>query len=364
MAEAKRKTAVVLFNLGGPEDQASVRGFLFNLFRDKAIIALPGPARLALAALISTLRAKTARANYALMGGGSPLLAETRAQADALTFHLKMGGPDRAMPDRDWRVFIGMRYWRPYVADAAREAAAWGAQDVVLLPLYPQFSTTTTGSSFTEWRRVWKKAGAKDASVHAICCYPDSAGLADAYAHLIRQAWIDAGAPDDTRLLFSAHGLPEATVARGDPYPDHVAHTVAAIRARLPEFADAQICYQSRVGPMKWIGPSTEEEVARAAREGKAILVCPVAFVSDHVETLVELDIEYRAVAEREGARAYIRVPAVGTHPDFIAALSGLVRRALSTPPGVVPGDPARVCTAAEKGCPLRAAAHGRRRAA
>src|SRR5690606_33900497 len=178
MAEAKTKTAVVLFNLGGPDDQASVRPFLFNLFRDKAIIALPGAARLPLAFLISTLRKKSAQANYALMGGGSPLLKETQAQADALTFQLKMRAPER-----EWRVFTAMRYWKPYVADAARAVADWGADEIVLLPLYPQFSTTTTGSSLTEWRRRWSGA----APVRAICCYPEDAGFADAYAELIRK---------------------------------------------------------------------------------------------------------------------------------------------------------------------------------
>jgi ferrochelatase len=349
MAEAARKKiAVVLFNLGGPDNQADVRPFLFNLFRDKAIIALPAPARLSIAFLVSTLRTKTARANYALMGGGSPLLAETQAQADALAGQLALRAPDC-----DWRVFIGMRYWAPYVADAARAVADWGADEAVLLPLYPQYSTTTTGSSLAEWRRVWKGAPA-----HAVCCYPDCTGLADAYAQLTREAWLQAGAPPNTRLLFSAHGLPEATVARGDPYPHHVARTAAAIAHRLPEFSDTQICYQSRVGPMKWIGPSTDAEISRAAREGKTILVCPLAFVSDHVETLVELDIEYRHIAERDGAAAYIRVPTPRTHPEFIGALAALALHSLAAP-GVQPGTLSRVCSAIESGCILRAAAKG-----
>src|SRR5690606_17854628 len=136
------------------------------------------------------------------------------------------------------------------------------------------------------------------------------------------------------RLLFSAHGLPEATVARGDPYPGHVERSAAAIAARLPEFPDTLICYQSRVGPMKWIGPATDEVIAETARAGRAMLVCPIAFGPEHVETLVELDIEYRARAEKEGAAAYIRVPAVGVHPDFIASLADLILRGT---PGVAP---------------------------
>ncbi len=349
-----RKTAIVLFNLGGPDRQEDVRPFLFNLFRDKAIIALPGAARLPLAALISSLRAKSARANYALMGGGSPLLKETEAQAGALKAHLQARAEEHpAAPARDWRVFIAMRYWRPFVAETAKAVRDWGAEDVVLLPLYPQFSTTTTGSSLAEWARVFDGAAAP--GVHGVCCYPEAPGLADAWAELIRAAWRAAGAPSDPRLLFSAHGLPEATVARGDPYPGHVARTAAAIAARLPEFTDTQICYQSRVGPMQWIGPSTEHEIARAAREGKSILVCPLAFVSEHVETLVELDIEYRAIAEKEGAPAYVRVPAPGDHPRFIAALADLVLRSLDAP-GLIPGELAHVCPAACI-CPQRRAA-------
>ncbi len=344
MAEGRPKTAVVLFNLGGPDGQADVRPFLFNLFRDPAIIGALGPVRLGLAWLISTLREKSAQANYALMGGGSPLLPETEAQAGALTALLAARAPDR-----EWRVFIGMRYWRPFVEDAAAAVRAWGPDEIVLAPLYPQYSTTTTGSSLTAWEKAWPDSGARGA-----CCYPDAAGLAEAHAEAIREAWRKGGSPENPRLLFSAHGLPEATVKRGDPYPDHVARTAAAISARLPEFPDTQICYQSRVGPMKWIGPSTEDEIMRASREGRAILICPIAFVSEHVETLVELDIEYRAIAEAEGASAYMRAATPGVHPAFIGALADLVLGERGAAPGLSPADLSRVCPAADKGCPLR----------
>lgn len=343
--DSRPRTAVVLFNLGGPDDQESVRPFLFNLFKDPAIIAAPGPVRLGLAWLISTLRDKSARANYALMGGGSPLLPETEAQARALTNTL-----NARAPDREWGAFIAMRYWKPFVKDAAEAVRAFAPDEIVLLPLYPQFSTTTTGSSLTEWNRVWDSQA--DVRSRGVCCYPDVKGLADAYADLIRSSWLEAGSPDNVRVLFSAHGLPEATVARGDPYPDQVALTAAEISMRLPEFADTQICYQSRVGPMKWIGPATEEEITRAAHEGKTVLVCPIAFVSEHVETLVELDIEYRAIAEAEGAAGYIRAPAVGTHPRFIEALADLV---LGTGEGLRPANPAVRCNGGIAGCPLRA---------
>jgi (E)-4-hydroxy-3-methyl-but-2-enyl pyrophosphate reductase len=192
------RLAVVLFNLGGPDGPDAVRPFLFNLFKDPAIIGAPAPVRYPLAAFISTTRAKGARANYALMGGGSPLLPETRAQAEALEAELA-----RALPGQESRVFIAMRYWKPFAAETAREVAAFGPDEIVLLPLYPQFSTTTTESSLKDWTRAYRGPGRS----RTVCCYPISSGLAEAHARAIRGVWEAAGRPAGVRLLFSAHGV-------------------------------------------------------------------------------------------------------------------------------------------------------------
>jgi ferrochelatase len=346
------RLAVVLFNLGGPDGPDAVRPFLFNLFRDKAIIGAPAPVRYPLAAFISSTRAKGARANYALMGGGSPLLPETRKQAEAL--QAALGG---ARPGDEVRVFVAMRYWKPFADETARDVAAFAPDDVVLLPLYPQFSTTTTESSLKDWNKTYRGPGQS----RTVCCYPVSDGLAEAHANAIRGVWEAAGRPAGVRLLFSAHGLPERVVAGGDPYQAQVEATAAAVAARLPELEDWKISYQSRVGPLKWIGPSTDDEIRRAGAEGVGVLVSPIAFVSEHVETLVELDHEYAELAHEAGCPVWLRAPAPGTDPHFIAALAGAVDRALARAGGVAP-DGNWTCGAAFGRCPCRETQAGARR--
>ncbi|HAQ36384.1 MAG: ferrochelatase [Maricaulis sp.] len=338
-----RRIAVVLFNLGGPDGPDDVRPFLRNLFRDPAIIAAPGPIREALAWFISATRAKSAKANYALMGGGSPLRPETEEQAAALTAALAS-----SRPDNDIRCFIAMRYWHPFIEETVADVKAFAPDETVLLPLYPQFSTTTTGSSLTQWRRT----GGGPARI--VCCYPQEAGFIDAYVRQIRETWIAAGQPDNARLLLSAHGLPEKIIDAGDPYQWQVEQSCAAIAAALPELADWQVCYQSRVGPLKWIGPATDDAIADAARAGKHIIVVPVAFVSEHIETLVELDIEYAELAQEHGAAGYDRVPAVRVAPEFVAGLAGLVEAALDGPAGLKPPGGVPICPAAHSQCPCR----------
>jgi ferrochelatase len=310
------RLAVVLMNLGGPDSLQAVRPFLFNLFKDPAIISLPAAARYPLAGLIAGARARSARANYAVMGGASPLLKETQAQAVALEARLS---------DRNAKVFIAMRYWRPLTEDAAREVAAWAPDEVVLLPLYPQYSASTTGSSVAAWRAAWRGRG----RLHEIRSYPAMPGLVEAHAARIRQAWDRAGRPQRLRLLFSAHGLPQRQVDAGDPYQREVEATCAAIAERLQWPWDWRICYQSRVGPMKWLGPYTTEAIGQACSEGMGVLIDPVAFVSEHVETLVELDRDYAELARRQGCPAYVRAAAVGTHAAFIDGLAELVTAAL-----------------------------------
>ncbi|HXQ12671.1 MAG TPA: ferrochelatase [Caulobacteraceae bacterium] len=346
-AEAPRRIAVVLFNLGGPDGPGAVRPFLFNLFRDPAILTLPAIARYPLAALIAALRAPLASRNYGRIGGASPLLAETEQQARALKGRLAV-----EMPDATVEVVIAMRYSRPFSRQAAAKVAAFAPDEIVLLPLYPQFSTTTTGSSLAAWRAAYRGGG----RARAVCCYPLAARLAQAHAERVEAAWTAAGRPAPVRLIFSAHGLPEQVVAAGDPYQAQVEATAATVVDRLGEVLDWRIAYQSRVGPMTWLGPTTLEAIEEAIAEGLGVIVCPIAFVSEHVETLVELDHDYRLRAEALGCPAYVRAPALGVAEAFIEALAGLVREALARPGGAGPGS-TFTCAARWSKCPARRAA-------
>jgi ferrochelatase len=335
------KRAVVLFNLGGPDSPAAVRPFLFNLFRDPAIIGAPAVVRYPLAVFISRTREKLAQANYAIMGGRSPLLEETEAQRAALEAELT-----RRDPDMETRVFIAMRYWKPFAAEAARAVAAFGPDETVLLPLYPQFSTTTTASSLRTWAQASRTAGV----TRTVCCYPEAPGLVDAIATEIRKVWDAAGRPQNIRLLFSAHGLPQRVVDAGDPYRAQVDATAQAVAERVPELTDWRVCFQSRVGPLKWLEPSTDAEIRRAAEDRKGVLIAPIAFVSEHVETLVELDHEYARLAGQLGMEIYLRARTPGVAPAFIAGLADAVETAA---PGVAPLGPWR-CPATHGKCPCR----------
>lgn len=334
-----RRIAVVLFNLGGPDDQASVKPFLFNLFNDPAIIGLPGLVRTPLAKLISGRREKTAQANYAHMGGGSPLLPETRKQAAALETALA-----ERLPDDEIRAFIAMRYWSPLTEETAADVAAFGPDEIVLLPLYPQFSTTTTESSLKLWNEAYVGSGTS----RTVCCWPEAPGWIESQVTAIKARLAEAG-NRPIRVLFSAHGIPESLVTRkGDPYQEQVEATCAAIADRAG-LADWIVCYQSRVGPMKWLGPSTVEALEQAARDDVGAVVAPIAFVSEHVETLVELDIEYRELAHRIGVTPYLRAPAVGVAGAFVDELAAAAVQALART-GVAPHGPG--CRADWKACP------------
>lgn len=342
----KRRLAVVLFNLGGPDRPSAVRPFLFNLFSDRAIIGLPSPVRLALAALVSTLRTKSAKANYARLGGGSPLKPETEAQAQALQAKL-----DQVMPQTEAKVFIAMRYWKPLTRDAAAQVAAFAPDEIVVLPLYPQFSTTTTASSLKAWREAYKGPG----RVRAVCCYPTHDALIRAHAGRILQVWREGGSPWPIRLLFSAHGLPLSVVAQGDPYQAQVEATAVAVLERLRADTgrdwDWRVCYQSRVGPMKWLRPYTIHAIEDAGAEGMGVLISPIAFVSEHIETLVELDHDYAGLADQVGCPTYLRAPALGTEQSFVDGLGQLVQIALAGPCATLPAGPWR-CGEGWRGCP------------
>ena len=347
-----RRVAVVLFNLGGPDRPEAVRPFLENLFTDPAILRVPGIVRPWLGRFIAARRTKAAKENYAILGGGSPLRELTEAQARALDAALAA----EAAPDEEHRCFVAMRYWHPFSEEAVRAVRDWGATEVVLLPLYPQFSTTTTGSSMAAWAEAARAAGLRLPTT-TLCCWHSDPGFAAATAALVREAWgkaRDATAPGTgLRVLFSAHGLPETIVKRGDPYQWQVERTVAAVVERMGmEGLDHQVCYQSRVTPQRWLGPSTEEALERAAEDGVAVLVCPIAFVSEHSETLVELDVEYRELAHKLGVPGYHRVPAQNSDAGFIAALAALVRRARAGGRALCSFAGARQCPRVHSDCP------------
>jgi ferrochelatase len=353
-APRRRKLAVVLFQLGGPDRPESVKPFLYNLFSDPAILRVPGFIRPLLARLIASRRLKPALENYAMLGGKSPLLELTQEQARALEAALS----DSAT---EVRCVIAMRYWHPFTEEAVAAVQAFAPDEIVALPLYPQFSTTTTGSSMAAWQAAMRAAGVT-ASVRTLCCFHSDGAYASAQATLVLRA-LDAaqatcGEDVTVRLLFSAHGLPESIVSDGDPYQWQVEQTVKAVlramgRGALPH----TICYQSRVTPQKWIGPSTTEAIEHAAEAGEAVLVVPIAFVSEHSETLVELDVEYREEAEELGVAGYFRAPAPNSDPAFIAALADLVRGIRARPPGLSSfGGPA-LCPAPHRRCPHAMAA-------
>ncbi|ANC92589.1 ferrochelatase [Azospirillum humicireducens] len=348
-----RRVAVVLFNLGGPDAPEAVRPFLFNLFADPAIIRLPNPFRFLIASLISGRRAKPATEIYAQLGGKSPLLENTEAQAAALEAALGADpGAEPAADGAETKVFIAMRYWHPMSAETAARVKAYDPDLVVLLPLYPQFSTTTTASSAKVWHETAKTVGLT-APTRLLCCYPTQAGFIDASADLIRPLYEAAKAHGTPRVLFSAHGLPKKVVAGGDPYQWQCERTAESIAAALGiEHLDWVNCYQSRVGPMEWIGPSTDAEIRRAGQDGVPILVVPMAFVSEHSETLVEIEIEYRHLAKEAGVPHFTRVPTVGVHPGFIDGLARLVRQTVAGKAAVCAHNGDRICPPNFPGCP------------
>lgn len=347
----KKRVAVVLFNLGGPDKPKSIRPFLFNFFMDKNIIRLPLPFRFLIANLIAIRRSKNeAGTSYGFLGGASPLLENTQAQADALQ------GALSAKEDADYSVFVCMRYWHPMAQDVVRKVAAWNPDRIVLLPLYPQYSTTTTRSSLQQWNQCAEQAGLA-APTSMVCCYPEARGFVAASAENVRKTYETALAESKAknlplpRVLFSAHGLPEDVINDGDPYQAQCEQSARVIaRATGIENLDWAICYQSRVGPKKWIGPSTSDEIKRAAADKVPLVIYPHAFVSEHVETLVEIEIEYRHEADELGVPYFARVPTVSTDQVFIDDLAALVA-SYARQSGIYPAGGVRVCPLSSKRC-------------
>lgn len=308
------KTAVILSSMGGPSSPEEVRGFLFNLFNDPAIIRLPFFIRKPLARLISKRREKEAQANYAKIGGRSPILENTKEQAKALEDALRLLG--------DYRCFVGMSYSKPFIDDAIDQAEREYKPDhYVVVPLYPQFSTTTTLSVIRDTLKKAVPIGCEE-SVSFIKSFCDRDYFLIAVASLLDEALTKLDKNKPFIVFFSAHGLPES-IARKDPYPKQCEMTALKIATRCGLNAGQWLLtYQSRVGPMKWIAPYTEEETIKAARAGKQIIIVPIAFVCEHVETMVELAIDGHEMAQKEGAPFYLVVKTVGTNTGFIQGLA------------------------------------------
>lgn len=312
------RLAIVVFSLGGPDSPRAVRPFLFNLFNDPYIIPLAQPLRWLIARTISGLRAKKSRGYYARLGGRSVLLPETQAQAAAL---------ERAAAPfaKDVRTLVFMRYWHPMAPEVVAQLKDYAPTRIVVVPMYPQYSTTTTGTSVEALTKEARRQGLS-VPFETICCFPTAAGLIQPMAALIAKAYGEMSGGKPPRVLLTAHGLPEKTIASGDPYQWQVEQTAAALVARLGiTDLDWAVCYQSRVGPAKWIGPSTEEEIRRAGADSAPLIVAPISFVSEHVETLVELDETMRDLAKESGVPAYRRIPAVRTDAQFVATLAGFI---------------------------------------
>ena len=335
-----KKIAVVLFNLGGPTDLRSVRPFLFNLFKDKAIINLPFFLRYPLAAFIAWKRNKTAQRIYKKLGGKSPLLEITNMQAEALEKEL-------SFETDNYKVFVSMRYWHPMSEEVVKHIKDYSPDQIIMLPLYPQFSTTTTASSFNDFTAQIEKQEI-NAKLKYICCYPNNQQFIFSHLRLIKKAIkeVEHKKHKKYRLLFSAHGLPQSVVDQGDPYVEQINATADLIikeleknlkissnaKSRIAKSRiDYKVCYQSKVGPTRWTGPSLDVEIARAGVDKKAVILIPIAFVSDHSETLVELDIEYKRMAKEKKVPLYLRVPALNDDGYFVKALLDICKEAVKS---------------------------------
>jgi ferrochelatase len=320
------KLGVILFQLGGPDSLEAVEPFLYNLFCDPDIIDFPFAriARQPLAKLISTRRAKHVQHHYAEIGGRSPIREFTERQAVALESKLR--------EQFDARVSVAMRYWRPFTDEAIRQMARHAPDQLVLLPLYPQYSKTTTGSSLNEWRRRFQPNG-WNPRIHVVEEFHQDEAYLNSVVQAVDRTLAQFADPVDVDMVFSAHSVPVAVVEHGDPYQRQIQRTVDLVWQRGGWRGRRHLCYQSKVGASKWLSPSMHETVKRLAAAGsKRMLVIPISFVSDHVETLHEIDQEHRAQAAGLGITEYRMVPGLNDSPAFIGALAGLVQRALSVP--------------------------------
>jgi len=325
MNTSSRETVgVVLFQLGGPDTYEAVEPFLYNLFTDPYIIDIPAGAllRKPLARFISKRRSQEVVEYYRQMGQPSPIRDITNRQAAALRDALR-----ELDPDRTYHAFVAMRYWHPLTNEAIEQIKRVELDRLILLPLYPHYSKTTTGSSFYEWDRQAKHTAVADLPTDVISSYHDDPLYIKSVADRITSSLADCcGSTDPLHILFSAHGVPQKVIKSGDPYQQHIEHTVDLVMDRLSTGYPHHLSYQSKVGPQKWLAPSTVDTLARLGAEGvRHLLVVPIAFVSDHSETLYELNIQDRRIAEQAGISSYHVMPALNDAPEFIDALAHLV---------------------------------------
>jgi ferrochelatase len=326
---AMGRVGVLLLNLGGPEQLEDVRPFLFNLFSDPEIIRLPLPwLQRPLAWLISSSRAQQSQENYQQIGGGSPLRRITEQQAEALKSVLEQKG-------EEVEIYIGMRYWYPFTEEAVAQIKRDGIEKLVILPLYPQFSISTSGSSFRLLERLWLEDPTLQRIVYTVIpSWYARPGYTQAMADLIAQELDKLENPENAHIFFSAHGVPVSYVEEaGDPYQREIEHCTELIMRSLNRSNPYTLAYQSRVGPVEWLQPYTEDAIEALANQGvKDLVVVPISFVSEHIETLQEIDIEYRELAEEAGIHGFHRVPALNTHPLFINDMAEMVIGALNAP--------------------------------
>jgi len=324
------RVGVLLLNLGGPDKLEDVRPFLFNLFSDPEIIRLPFPwLQKPLAWLISSLRSKKSQKNYLEIGGGSPLRRITEAQGKALAENLTEQGQDA-------RVYIGMRYWHPFTEEAIAKIKNEQISKLVILPLYPQFSISTSGSSFRVLEEMWASDLALQKTEYTLIpSWYNQPDYLQAMAALIATELEQFPNPEDVHIFFSAHGVPLSYVEEaGDPYQREIEECSRLIMKTLNRPNDYTLAYQSRVGPVEWLKPYTEDALLELGEKGvKNLVVVPISFVSEHIETLQEIDLEYREIAENAGIENFVRVPALNTHAKFIDALANLVIEALDKNP-------------------------------
>ena len=324
------RLGVLLLNLGGPDKLEDVRPFLYNLFADPEIIRLPSPLLQApLAWLISTLRAKKSQENYKKIGGGSPLRRITEEQGQALRSQLQQNGHEA-------KVYIGMRYWHPFTEEAIAQIKSDQIEELVILPLYPQFSISTTGSNFRLLERIWQKDPELQKIKYTVVpSWYGNQYYLQSMANLISTKLDQVKNPQEAHIFFSAHGVPVSYIEEaGDPYQKEIEACAAQIMKTLNRPNAYTLAYQSRVGPVEWLQPYTDVAIEELAGKGvKELVVVPISFVSEHIETLEEIDMEYREIAEHAGIETFARVPAPDTDPTFIQALADVVIKALSDRP-------------------------------
>ena len=319
-----KEIAVVLFQLGGPDSIEAIEPFLFNLFMDPDIINFPGARlfRKPLARFISSTRSKKVAVNYAAIGGKSPILDLTNSQAAALELELNKSIPSK--------VFVAMRYWHPLTAAVVERVRAGGYNEIVLVPLYPQYSITTSGSSINEWNRQCKKFGLTGVRQEVVHHFYDNPGYIDAIVGNIEASLLhfDEVPRNEVQLVFSAHGVPISIIEGGDPYQKHIEATVKLVLERGRWICPHTLCYQSKVGPAEWLKPSLNETIDKLAQQGaKNVLVIPVAFLTDHIETLHEINIETRHRAEHQGITRFELMPALNSQPGLISAIAEEIKR-------------------------------------